>query len=72
MNGKTQAMAFAAAVVVALVAGAFYFFVADFAPTTSNRIEEPYKRTQDAPPSAVPDETSHPDLRASPNGATQP
>lgn len=72
MSGKSQAMAFAAAIVIALVAGAFYFYVASYAPTTSNRIEEPYKRTDKAPPSAVQDETSSPDLKNSPNGATQP
>ena len=72
MNGRKQGLAFAAAIVIALVAGAFYFYVDDFAPTTSNRVEEPYKRTEDAPPSAVPDETSAPELKNSPNGANQP
>lgn len=69
MNRKSAAMAFAAAIVIAVVAGAFYFYVDDYASTTSNRVEEPYKRTENTPPSATLDENSHPDLKDSPNAA---
>jgi hypothetical protein len=70
MNPKSAGMAFAVAVVIAIAAGAFYFFVDDYSSTTSNRLEEPYKRTENAPPSAIPDENSHPDLKNSGNAAS--
>lgn len=69
MNGKTAAMAFVAAIIIAAVASAFYYYVDDYATTTSSRVEEPYKRTENTPPSATLDENANPALKDSPNAA---
>jgi hypothetical protein len=47
-----------AAAVVVLAGLGVYWFVQRLPSTTSTRVEEPYKRTADKPPSAVKDETS--------------
>ncbi|MCF6369088.1 hypothetical protein [Rhizobium halophilum] len=62
MKNRTQVIVLIAALVIIVVAGAFFFFVQDFASTSGVIVEEPYLRTEDAPPSAVDDATSHPDL----------
>ena len=72
MNGKSAATAFIAALVIAVIAGAFYFYVDRYPAPTSNRIEEPYKRTENAPPGAVEDETAAPGLKGSKNAAPNP
>ncbi|MCF6370918.1 hypothetical protein [Rhizobium halophilum] len=62
MRPKKQALVIVAALLLAVSAGSFFFYVQDFASTSSTRLEEPYKRTEDAPPGAITDEMSHPDL----------
>lgn len=62
MENRSQKFVLVAALLIAVIAGSFFFFVQDYASTSSTRIEDPYVRTENAPPSAINDETSHPDL----------
>ncbi|MCJ8517681.1 uncharacterized protein involved in exopolysaccharide biosynthesis [Pseudorhizobium tarimense] len=62
MSNRTQAIVLIAALIIVVVVGAFFFFVQDYASTSTVIVEEPYLRSEDAPPSAVDDATSHPDL----------
>ncbi len=72
MGKRSNALAFLLAVIVAVCAGMIFFYVQDMDSTTKTRVEEPYKRTENAPPDAVEDETSHPDLKNDKSGVPEP
>lgn len=63
MQRRRELLALAAAALIIVLAGSFFFYVDDFNSADQTRVEEPYKRTADKPPSAVPDETSSPELK---------
>lgn len=70
MQREKQLMALFGALAIALAAGAlFFFYVQDQETVPANRVEVPYQRTEDLPPSAVVDETSHPALAGGQNTA---
>lgn len=62
MDSRTKKFMFIAAAVIVVVVGGFFVFVQNLASTSTVVVEEPYVRTEDAPPSAVDDQTSHPAL----------
>lgn len=62
MRSSKEMLAVVAALAVVALAGLFFFYVQDYRSTDKLRVEEPYVRTENRPPSAVEDETSHPDL----------
>ena len=62
MGPRREMRALIVALVVIVISALFFFYVQHFQATDTLRVEEPYVRTEDQPPSAVEDETSHPDL----------
>ena len=60
MDSRTKKLMFIAAAVIVVVVGGFFLFVQDLASTSTVIVEEPYERTDEAPPSGVEDQTSHP------------
>ena len=72
MSRQKLTLTLLGALVIIIIAGSFFFYVDSLPPAPETRVEEPYRRTDDKPPSAVEDETSHPALRQDGPGATQP
>ncbi|WP_087001681.1 hypothetical protein [Rhizobium sullae] len=71
MRPRKELLALVCALAIAALAGTFFFYVQDYASTESTRIEDPYKRTEGAPPDAVEDETGAPALKESKNAEQQ-
>ncbi|MBR0557064.1 hypothetical protein J5J10_15355 [Ciceribacter sp. L1K23] len=62
MSKHREMKAVVLALFVIVAAGLFFFAVRAPEPADTIRVEEPYVRTEDLPPSAVEDETSAPAL----------
>ena len=62
MRNKSAIIIFSLAVGISILAGLFFFIMRIPESTMSEPVERPYNRTSERPPSAVLDETSHPDL----------
>ncbi|MCY1664818.1 hypothetical protein [Rhizobium sp. SL86] len=62
MTRKQLTVVLLGALVIILAAGSIVFYVQDLPATRDIRVEEPYDRTENLPPGAVTDETSHPAL----------
>ncbi|QLF70489.1 hypothetical protein FE840_013630 [Peteryoungia desertarenae] len=62
MRNKMAIITFSLAIGISVLAGLLFFVTRIPDTTLSEPVERPYNRTSEQPPSAVPDETSHPDL----------
>lgn len=68
MSNQKFGLVMAGVIAIVVIAGAFFMMVGNMQPAGQTRVEEPYVRTEEQPPSAVTDETSAPALQDQPQG----